>query len=146
MAKQKKAADGSKDYAYILFMQRVQQKEIAKRVGVTENTISGWKIAGNWEAKRTAKTISMDELVTKSLKRIGDLLDSDDFNADSFAKAVAQLKTLKTSNTVDDEIMCFMNFQNFLMDRRIVEKIEEQFLKELTRLQDIYIQNRIGNV
>lgn len=141
----KKTKDGVQEYAYILFMQRVSQKEIAQRVGVSEQAIVRWKKAGNWEAKRAAKTISMDELIVKALGKINDLLDSSDFNADSFAKAVAQLKTLKTSNTVDDEIVCFMNFQTFLMERRQQDKIEETFIKQLTRLQDGYIQKRLGN-
>ncbi len=143
MAKQSK--DGNKEYAYILFMQRVAQKDIAERVGVTEKTVSRWKIDGNWEAKRAAKTISMDELIVKALGKINELLDSDDFNADSFAKAVAQLKTLKTSNTIDDEIMCFMDFQNYLMERRLIDKIDETFIKQLTKLQDSFIQMRLGN-
>ncbi len=141
----RKNKDGSQDYAYILFMQKTPQKDIAERVGVSEKTVGEWKKKGNWEAKRAAKTISMDELIVKALGKINDLLDSDDFNADSFAKAVAQLKTLKTSNTVDDEIMCFMEFQNYLMQRRHTDKIDEAFIKQLTRLQDAYIQTRMGN-
>lgn len=141
----KKSKDGNKEYAYILYMQQTQQKEIAARVGVTEKTISKWKISGNWEAKRAAKTISMDELIVKALRKIGDMLDSDDFNADSFAKAVSQLKTLKTSNTIDDQIMCFMEFQNYLMERRHLDKIEEAFIKQLTKLQDSFIQMKMGN-
>lgn len=149
MAKKKvtktKSNGGNTEYAYILFMQRVPQKDIAERVGVTEKTVSRWKIDGNWEAKRAAKTISMDELIVKALGKINDMLDSADFNADSFAKAVAQLKTLKTSNTVDDEIMCFMDFQTFLMERRHIDNIDETFVKRLTKLQDSFIQMRLGN-
>lgn len=143
MAKQQ--SDGNKEYAYILFMQRIQQKDIAERVGVTEKTVSKWKIEGNWEAKRAAKTISMNELIVKALGKINELLDDEKFNADAFAKAVAQLKTLKVSNTVDDEIMCFMSFQTFLMEYRHLENIDEVFIKQLVKLQDTYIQKRMGN-
>lgn len=150
MAKKKEAKavkdkSGSKEYAFILYMQKVAQKDIAERVGVSEKTISEWKKVENWEAKRAAKTISMDTLIAKALARINTMLDEKDFNADGFAKAVSQLKTLKHRNTVDDEIMCFMDFQNWIVDNRQIEKIEEGFIKLLTRLQDAFIQHRIGN-
>lgn len=145
MAKGNKTATGTYELAYILFMQKIPQKEIAVRIGVSEKTVSKWKSDGSWESKRAAKTISMDTLIVKALGKINDLLDSDDFSADSFAKAVAQLKTLKTSNTIDDEIMCFMAFQSWILENRQAEKIEEAFIKQLTKLQDAFIQFRLGN-
>lgn len=137
--------EAQKEHAYYLFMSKIPQKEIANRVNVTEKTVSKWKEEGGWEAKRAAKTISMDELVTKALGKINELLDSPDFSADAFSKAVAQLKSLKTSNTVDDEIMTFMAFQNFLIQNRISEGLSEDFIKNVVKLQDNYIQLRLGN-
>jgi DNA-binding XRE family transcriptional regulator len=153
MAKEKTTArartegnkEAKKELAYYLFMSKVPQKDIAQRVGVTEKTVTKWKEDGNWEAKRSAKTISMDELVTKALGKINELLDSSDFKADDFAKAVAQLKTLKTSNTVDDEIMTFMAFQNYLLQNRNAEGLTEEFIKQVVRQQDNYVQIRLGN-
>lgn len=144
--KKKQDAEAMKHYAFILYMQNIQQNEIAQRCNTTPATVSEWKKKDNWEAKRAAKTISMDELIAKALIKINQLLDSTDFNADAFAKAVAQLKTLKHRNTVDDEIMCFMDFQNFLLEKRFAEKIDESFIKQLTKLQDQYIQLKLGNV
>lgn len=143
--KDTKTKDGSREFAFMLFMQRVSQNDIADRVGRSIQTISQWKKDDNWEAKRAAKTISMDELIVKALGKINDMLSSDDFNADAFAKAVAQLKTLKQRNTVDDEIMCFMDFQNFIIERRHIEGVTEDFIKKLTKLQDTFIQHRMGN-
>jgi transcriptional regulator with XRE-family HTH domain len=141
----KKDMEAVKHYAFILYMQNIAQKEIATRSNVAEQTVSEWKRTGNWEAKRAAKTISIDELIVKALGKINEMLDEKDFNADAFAKAVAQLKTLKQRNTVDDEIMCFMDFQNFLLERRQAEGLEDDFLKRLTKLQDYYIQFKMGN-
>ena len=140
-----KNRNGSREYAFILYVQKATQNDIAQRTGVSIQTISQWKKADNWEAKRAAKSISMDELIVKVLGKINTMLDEDDFNADAFAKAVAQLKTLKHRNTVDDEIMCFMDFQNWLIENRSIEKLDENFIKNITRLQDTYIQFRIGN-
>lgn len=135
----------AKEYAYMLYMQRVQQKDISERTGVSEKTISAWKTEGNWEAKRASKSISIDELIGKALMKINELLDSSEFNADSFAKAVSQLKNLKQNNTVDDEVMCFMEFQNYLLQNRTELKVDQDFIKQLTRLQDHYVQWRLGN-
>jgi uncharacterized protein YjcR len=140
-----KSKDNNRDYAFVLYMQGKKQKEIAERCSVVEKTISDWKNKYGWEAKRAAKTISMDELIVKALRKINTMLDDDNFNADSFAKAVAQLKNLKTKNTVDDEIMCFMDFQNYLMERRQIDLIDETFIKQLVKYQDAYIQKRMGN-
>jgi len=137
--------DGMREFAFMLYMQKVSQGEISERTGVSAQTISAWKKEDEWEAKRAAKTISMDQLIVKALGKINLMLDEEDFNADAFAKAVAQLKTLKQRNTVDDEIMCFMDFQNWLLERRSTEGIEETFLKKLIRLQDLFIQHRLGN-
>lgn len=143
-SKARAAIEGKKEHAYFLFMQRTPQKDIAARLGVTEKTIGNWKTEGNWEAKRAAKTISMDELVNKALMRINELLDSADFNADSFSKAVAQLKSLKPDNTVDDEIMTFMSFQNYIIRERINEDLSEEFIKTVVRMQDSYVQVRLA--
>jgi transcriptional regulator with XRE-family HTH domain len=140
-----KASDGNREYALMLYMQRVSQNDIADRCGVSIQTISDWKKKDSWEAKRAAKTISMDELIVKALRRINEMLDEEDFNADAFAKAVAQLKSLKQQNTVDDEIMCFMEFQNWMLERRAIEGIDQAFIKQVTRLQDGYIKQRLGN-
>ena len=73
------------------------------------------------------------------------MLDANDFNADSFAKAVAQLKTLKTHNTVDDDINAFMDFQDYLIRERSINKdITDELIKSITSLQDNYIQYRLG--
>lgn len=130
----------------MLYMQGVAQKDISERTNVSEVTISKWKKDENWEAKRAAKTISIDELIGKALMKINELLDSKEFNADSFAKAVAQLKNLKQRNTVDDEVMCFMDFQNFLLQHRTELGVDQDLIKKLTALQDNYIQWRLGNM
>ena len=108
------------EYAYLLFMQKVPQEEICHRVGISNPTLKSWKVSGGWEEKRASRTINLDDLMQKALQRINTILDNDtDFNADAFAKAVKQLKELKNSNTVDDDINTFMSFQDFLLQQRV---------------------------
>ena len=150
MAKQSKVQprDPEKyEYAYLLFMQGVQQVDICNRIRITAPTLQSWKESGGWEQKRASRTISIDDLVQKSLKMISNMLDNkEQFSADAFAKAVSQLKTLKTHNTVDDDINTFMDFQDFLIRERSQSKeISDDFIKLITRLQDSYIQYRLGN-
>lgn len=141
-----KSTDGNREFAFMLFMQRVAQNDIAERSSVSVQTISDWKKKDNWEAKRAAKTISIDELVVKALKRINEILDDPKFDADAFAKSVAQLKTLKTKNTVDDEMMCFMDFQSFLFEVRTSQKLTGDFIRQIVKLQDLFITKRLGNI
>lgn len=137
--------NANRAYGFILFCQRIAQNEIAERCEVSVQTISAWKKEDQWEAKRASKTISMDELVNKCLVKINELLDTKDFDADAFAKSVAQLKALKPNNTVDNEIMTFMAFQNFLLERKHTAEVSDDFIKKVTGFQDRYIQIKLGN-
>lgn len=132
------------DYAFLLYMQRVTQQDICERVVITAPTLQSWKESGAWEAKRAARTISLDDLLQKAMKKIDEMLDTPNLNADSFAKAVQQLKVLKKNNTVDDDINSLTSFSDFIIERRLTEPdITDEFIKLVTRLQDTYIQNRL---
>lgn len=135
------------EYAYLLFMQSVQQDDICKRVGISAPTLKSWKDSGGWEEKRAARTISLDDLMQKALQRINEMLESKEaFSADAFAKAVKQLKELKASNTIDDDIYCFMAFGDFLIrQRQQYKELSDEFIKTVTRFQDLFIQYRLGN-
>jgi transposase-like protein len=41
------------------------QAEIAERVGVSENTLSAWAIAGNWKTMKGARTTTRAQLITQ---------------------------------------------------------------------------------
>lgn len=147
MAKKQKSKSNSREYAYYLYMHGNLQKDIAVRVGVSEKTISKWKDEDNWEVKRAAKTISLEELANKCMKKASEMLDQDiiNFDSDAFAKAIAQLKTLMPKNTVDSDIMTFMAFQDMLLELRHEYQIPEDFIKQVTRYQDIYVKRKLGH-
>ena len=133
------------DFAYLLFMQRVPQQDICERVGVSAPTLQSWKESGTWEAKRASRNISLDDLLQNAMVRINIMLEDPKFNADSFAKAVSQLKTLKGGkNTIDDDINALTSFSEFIVaNRQENDLITDDFIKALTRLQDSYIQSRL---
>ena len=140
--------DPQKDeYAYLLYIQKVPQKEIAERVGVSQQTLSKWKEDGGWELKRVAKTVSRDQIINKVLLRINEMLDSEEeFNADEFSKAANQLSKLKQGCTIDDIADILTRFGDWVIEQSASDKtITTEFVQQLTQLQDKYLLNRINN-
>lgn len=135
------------EYAYLLYMQKVPQKDIAERVGVSQQTLVKWKEDGGWELKRVARTVSRDQIINKTLMKINDMLDSgEDFNADEFSKAANQLKKLQTGCTMDDVADILTKFGDWMIEQSAADKyITTEFIQLLTRYQDKYLLIRINN-
>jgi len=129
------------EYAYLLYMQRVPQKQIAERVGISAQTIVSWVAAGAWDVKRSAKTVSRDQIINKTLQKMNEMLDSgDDFNADEFAKAAAQLKKIQSGYTIDDVADILTKFGDFMIEQCAYDKaITTEFMQLLTKYQDKYL-------
>ena len=135
------------EYAYLLYMQRVPQKEIADRVGVSQQTLSKWKDDGGWELKRVARTVSRDQIINKMLMKINELLDSEeDFNGDEFAKLSSQLEKIKGGYTMDDVADILTKFGDYIIEQSASDKaITTEFVQLLTKYQDKYLLMRINN-
>lgn len=134
----------NRNYGLTLFIQGVSQKDIADRCDVSEQTITEWKKKYDWDTKKAARSISLEELANKCIKKASDMLDEPQFNSDSFAKAIAQLKTLLPKNTADTDIMTFLSFQDFLLEIRHDEGLDEEFLKRISKYQDRFIKRKLG--
>ena len=61
------ANEQRKELARLYYMQGMQQKEIAERVGVSRNSVSAWVRSGQWDTQRAARSITRAELVRKML-------------------------------------------------------------------------------
>ena len=135
------------EYAYLLYMQRVPQKEIADRVGVSQQTLSKWKDDGGWELKRVARTVSRDQIINKTLLKINELLDrEEDFNGDEFAKLSSQLEKIKGGYTMDDVADILTRFGDYIIEQSASDKaITTEFVQLLTKYQDKYLLMRINN-
>lgn len=134
------------EYAFLLFMQKVPQKEICDKVEITPATLLKWKESGGWESKRAARTISVDNLISKTLQRIDELLDDPSFNPDAFSKAVKQLKALKQGASLDDKILTLMAFGDWLIEEMAIDKnITDEFIKSVTTYQDKYVLKQLRN-
>ena len=135
------------EYAYLLYMQRVPQKEIADRVGVSQQTLSKWKDDGGWELKRVARTVSRDQIINKTLMKINELLDNEeDFNGDEFAKLSSQLEKIKGGYTMDDVADILTKFGDYIIEQSASDRaITTEFVQLLTKYQDKYLLLRINN-
>ena len=135
------------EYASLLYMQRVPQKEIADRVGVSQQTLSKWKDDGGWELKRVARTVSRDQIINKTLMKINELLDNEeDFNGDEFAKLSSQLEKIKGGYTMDDVADILTKFGDYIIEQSASDRaITTEFVQLLTKYQDKYLLMRINN-
>jgi len=73
-----------KEYAKLLFTREsLTQKEIAQRVGTSENTISNWVNAGKWETLRRSLMVTKDEQLSQLYRQL-ELLNIDIENAKGY--------------------------------------------------------------
>lgn len=140
------------EHAFLLFMQGIKQKEICKRVGVSEPTVSGWVISGGWREKRAAKTITRQDLVNKLLKKIDDLLDESGGDEDvknledKLSKLGAMVEKLDKQANVVDTIEVFITFNTWLIARQAIDKtLNDETLKQINRLQDTFVNERLAS-
>lgn len=145
MAKEIKTRNPEKyDYAHLLFMSGSNQKEIAKKVGTTEATISKWVRDGGWEAKRAAATISPEQVASKLLMRLNSMLEAGtNFDPVAFAKIARQLKEFKPKAGLDELIYTFMSFGAWLDREAITDSaITPELIRVITDLQDRFILSK----
>lgn len=133
------------EYAFMLFIKGVPNKEIARKVDVSANTITRWSKEGGWEIKRQSNAISNETLINKARERVMEILDSDKPNADALAKAVKGLKSLEKDATIDDYVNVFAAFGDWLINRAGSDKtIDTEFVRMVTEMQDKYIMEKIN--
>lgn len=130
------------DLARRLYMDKVPMKEIAKRVGTTPQTLSSWKRRGVWQEHRTAELLSPRRLYRKLLTQLDSLIEmgAPADTADAISKICKQIKELQHETTVDDIISVLSGFGDWLIQRGKELSTDTAFVQELTRLQDIYVQ------
>lgn len=140
------------EHAFLLFMQGIKQKEICKRVGISEPTLCAWVKDGGWREKRAAKTITRQDLVNKLLKKIDDLLEESEGDEevkgleDKLSKLGAMVEKLDKQANVVDAIDVFMSFNAWLINRQTIDRtITDEILKLINKLQDLFVNERLGS-
>lgn len=134
-----KAKDNLRDVAQILFLNRMPQKDIAAKIGVSEVTVSRWSRAGNWEALRT-------NLLTSKRKRLSELYaELEEFNrmimdkknykvadskeADARRKLITDIRELETRYSIGQVATVAMDFCDFVktIDMQLAGRVMELF-------------------
>ena len=137
---------GKYEYAYLLYMKNISQKEICEKVGITPATFIKWREADGWDVKRAAATISIDQLANKLLIKASDMLDDPKFDADAFSKAMAQVKRLQKGASIDDIIRIYTGFGDYLMEQAATDSsLSSDFIQKVTTYQDKHIMSNLSN-
>lgn len=107
------------EFAELLYMRGVSQKEIAGRIGKSESTISEWGQRLGWKEKRASIKISRGEMVTKILARIDDIIGRSDSSIDTveLSRLAKVIRSIDKSIGIADYIDCFMALGAWLQTR-----------------------------
>lgn len=141
-----------RDFARLLYLQGEDQKTIAKRIGISEVTISKWANEGGWQELRAAQNITRPELVNKILRSIDRILDkalsSDEVDA-GFGKQLKSfsdaIKAIDSKANVVDVIESFIAFGRWMEYRMTIDsEVTPELLKKITHYQDLYISTLLA--
>lgn len=136
----KKELEKSRELARLYYAAGDTQDVVAKRVGVSRNTINRWVSEGGWDVQRAAKTITRKEVVNKMLQKINERLDSSDWTPDELAKAASAIQKLDKQTNIVTVIEVFASYNNWLCSRmRIDPELTPEMVGIMTKYQDIFI-------
>lgn len=112
-----------REWAQMIYMQdKLSQKEIAVKVGVTEKTITAWKEKYCWEQLRKSLLTSKDQLLSffyNVLDKIKTKIEEensygDSKQADMVVKYTAAIKSLETETSVAQLMDAGMKFHKYM--------------------------------
>lgn len=142
----KEDSGDKREYAKYLYLKRgLPQKEIAARTGVSENTISRWKIDDKWEDMKTVQIMTKEEELRRlyaQLRATNDLIESkggvpNSKEADIINKITASIRQLQTDTGIAETIDVATTMIDFF------KPLDLEKAKELTTLFDYFIQHKM---
>lgn len=136
----------AKQLAQKFYMEGIQQKDIASRVGVSPQTINKWVKDGKWEELRAANTITRREIVNKMLQQINEKLTAGEWTPDELAKATAAIDKLDKQTNVVTVIEVFSAYNSWLVSRMQIDpELTPETVKLMNRYQDIFISEQLSS-
>jgi len=132
----KKLTNDEKKYlAKILYTREKEEgKIIAKRIGVSEKTMSKWVTDGNWKSLRNRLLISKEEqinLLYGQLEKLNTLISesaegyADTKQADIMIKLTAAIRNMETDLAIADLVESGIRFLKFLQQTGSMEQALE---------------------
>jgi uncharacterized protein YjcR len=148
----KKEIETKKVIAYAMYMANEDNKVIAETLEVTAKTITDWVTAGKWKTKRSAGTITRDQLVNKCLAALEKILEKateEDADMtklpDDLIKMANTIEKLDKKDNVVNNINSFTGFNNYLLNRmKDDSNLTAEKVKEINKLQNDYVTFRIN--
>lgn len=151
----KQQLEEKKEYARLLYMQGEQQKVIADKTGISQQTITKWVNDGGWPEQRAAQNITRPELVNKLLKTIDKMIESVNATGgpeamaglgDRLAKFSTTIERLDKHTSVVDVIEVFMAFSKWLQfQAQFDDGITPELLKTINKYHNQYINYLMQN-
>lgn len=145
-----------RELARLYYMQGEQQKTIAEKLGIGENTVARWVKDGQWEARRAALNITRPEIVNKILVLISKILekvdDIEEMEPEALAKLISQIQKLANSiekldkrATVMDNIETFQNFNRW-MEAQMKEdpELTPPLITKIAQLEDRFVTEQFN--
>lgn len=138
-----------REWAQMLFTkERLNQKEIAERVGVTEKTISNWKQKYEWEELSQSINVTKEVQLRRmyaQLDRLTDYIENKKDNqfpdikeVNTMSQLTNNIQKLETETSVAEIIDVGMKFIQF------VRKEDWGAAQEITVLLDAFIQDKMN--
>lgn len=148
MAESKLSMDEKKSYAKLLFTrEQLEQKEIARKVKVSERTISNWVNDNGWKDLRRRLLITKEQELSNLYEQLENLnIDirktekkyADTKQADILIKLTAAIRNLETDLGIAELVESGMKFIKFIQQVGTPEQ-----LKEFADLWNSFIQSSI---
>ncbi|HMQ77124.1 MAG TPA: DUF1804 family protein [Flavobacteriales bacterium] len=127
----------------------LQQNEIAKLCGVSEKTISKWKLEEDWDRQRAAMVTTKDRELARLYSMLGQVNDAIERReegarvpnakeADTINKLAAAIRKLEDDTGIAHKVNAYMDLFNWLR-RRDLSKAQE-----LSAQADEYIKSLLS--
>ena|SRR5690554_6933700 len=138
-----------REWAQMLFTkERLSQKEISERVGVTEKTISSWKQKYEWEELSQSINVTKEVQLRRmyaQLDRLTNYIENKEDNqfpdikeVNTMSQLTNNIQKLETETSVAEIIDVGMKFIQF------VRKEDWGMAQEITVLLDAFIQDKMN--
>ncbi|RTL47250.1 MAG: DDE transposase family protein [Sphingobacteriales bacterium] len=150
MATEKMTIADKQYLAKILFTrEKLEQKLIAKKVGVSEKTISKWVNEFNWKSLRNRLLIGKEEVLNNFYNQLAELNETienkedgkryaDSKEADIMVKYSAAIRSLETELAIADLVESGIRFIKFIQSVEAPEKV-----MDIADLWNSFLQSEI---
>lgn len=137
MAKQSVTIADKQYLAKILYTrEKLEQKIVAKRVGISEKTMSKWVNDFNWKSLRNRLLVGKEQLLNDMYEEMQEIQDSikakedgkkysDTKQADIKVKLTASIRNLETELAIADLVESGIRFIKFIQSKGTFEQVME---------------------